>query len=422
MFGILFVLLALSMPIAAALGLSSVAGFAMEGILESINLARRMISGVDSFLLLAVPLYLLAGELMNVTGISRRLFHLADCLVGHIKGGLAHVNVFSSVFLAGCTGAATADTAMTSKVLIPIMVGKNFTPGFASAVTVSSSLLAPLIPPSITLIIYGALTDTSIGDLFMAGIIPGLLTAFALSVLVYFISKWRGFPHRERRAPLPETFRAFTRSLAALFLPVLIIGGIRIGLATPTEIAAIAVIYCLILGLFLYRDLKLRDLWQLLPRMALQSGAILLIIAAAAPFVWLVTRAGVPQAIFKVLEPIGSPYLFLAGVAVLLFVIGMFMEAGATLIVITPIVAPAAVGLGVDKVHLGIIITYMIGIGTLTPPFGQMVFISSAVSGIEAAEIFKELWPFILVLLTCAVLLIFLPQLSLWLPNIISGH
>jgi len=421
MFGILFLLMALSIPVAVALGLGAIAGMNAEGALESINLARRTISGIESFPLLAVPLFLLLGELMNASGISRRLFDLADCLVGHFTGGLAQVAIFSNVFLAACSGAATADAAVTSKVLVPIMVAKKFPGGFATAVAISAALLAPLIPPSITFVIYGSITDTSIGSLFMAGIVPGLLTAALLSFLVYLVSKRRGFARRPAPPGLKDLGRVLVAAVWGLLLPVLIIGGIRFGVATPTEIAAVAVIYCLLVGLFAYRELSIRGIWSLLPTVAAQSGAVLLIVAAAAPFAWLLTRAGVPQSIFQAVHAFATPATFLFGVSALLFVLGMFMEAAAILVVMTPIVAPVGAALGVDMVHLGVIITFMLGVGTLSPPFAQLVFVSSAITGIPAEDTFKELWPFLLVLAICAVLLIVFPGISLWLPSQVRG-
>jgi C4-dicarboxylate transporter, DctM subunit len=412
---------ALAFPIVAGLGLSSVLGLVLTTDLSLVVIVQRMAAQLDTFVLLAIPLFVLAGTLMNAGGITERLYLISMVLVGHLRGGLAQVNVLLSVLFGGLSGSSSADAAAEAKILNPIMVKAGYHPEFAAAVTAVSAIVTPVIPPSITMIIYSSITGASVGRLFIAGIVPGILLALAMGLIVHWVSVKRGYG-RDRSFPaFAEVVDAVKKSFWGLMMPVIIIVGIRFGVFTATEAAAVAAIYSFLVGMFIHRELKWRAVPGILVETLRDSGIILLIISAAAPFAWILTRAGIPQMITdSVLSITSNPYVFLLIVNVLLLFLGCLVEATSLLVVLTPILAPAAFKLGVDPVVFGLIVCVNINLGTITPPFGQIVFLTSAITGVPGEKVFKESMPFIYALGAVLFLITYTPWSYMWLVDLIG--
>jgi C4-dicarboxylate transporter DctM subunit len=411
----------LGISIVVGLGLSSALGLIFTTDLPLLVVVQRMAVQLDTFVLLAIPLFIFAGVLMNAGGITERLYLISSVLVGHLVGGLAQVNVLLSVLFGGLSGSSSADAAAESKMLNPIMVRAGYPPEFAAAVTAVSAIVAPVIPPSITMIIYSSITGASVGRLFMAGIIPGLLMALAMGIIVHRVSKARGYGRDRPRPTLRELVHALRQSFWGLMMPVIIIVGIRFGVFTATEAAGVAAVYAFLVGMFIHRELKIADLPRLLSETVRDSGIVLMIIAAAAPFAWILTRAGVPQAITeRVLAVTDNQLAFLLVVNAFLLFLGCLMEATALLVVLTPVLAPVAFQMGVDPVVFGLIVCININIGTITPPFGQIVFLTSAVTGVPGEKVFRESMPFIWSQIVVLLFVTYVPGSYMWLVNLLG--
>lgn len=416
-------------------------GFALAGaslltlyLMTNNNLAigaQRIVAGITPYPLLAVPLFILAGGLMNVGGISKRLLGLADALVGRLSGGLAHTNILSSVFFGGLSGSSVADVSSLGRILIPAMKERNYTAAYAAGVTAASAIIAPILPPSITLILYGVVTGTSIGQLFFAGIIPAIIYMAALMLTVLVTVKRRGFskedmenvdPKEIGRTPkeeIPKLLPAFLAAIPALMLPVLILVGIRGGIFTPTEAAAMAVAYSVLVGAFVYRELTPAKIVEAMRDSIVLIGLILLVMASAQLYSWALTSGGVPQAIAGALiEVSSSPIVILLLINLLLLFVGMFIEANAAIIILIPILFPVAVELGIDPLHLGVVIVVNMGLGLVTPPVGLNLMLASEIAEIDMFEGFKGIWPFLLAGVVVLMMLTFIPALSTWLPGI----
>jgi len=418
---IMLVLMAANMRVAFAIGIAALFFFITTNGLPHLIFVQRMVSVTHSFPLLAVPLFILAGVLMNYTGITRRLMDLADSLVGHSVGGLAQVNVLLSVFMGGMSGSANADAAMQSKILVPEMTKRGYDPAFSAAVTATSSVIAPIIPPGIGMVLYGFLADVSIGRLFLAGIIPGLLMAVFLMVTVSFISRRRGYkPSRSTRASWPERRRATVASLWALFLPFGIVGGIRFGLFTPTEAGAMAVFYAIFVGVFVYRELKLSMIPAVLSETVLATAVIMLIICAAQAFGFYMSWERVPQMAGEILRNVtDNPILMLLVINLFLLAIGMLLEGVAALILLTPLFAPLAASVGIDPVHFGIVMVVNLTIGAVTPPVGTLIFTTSAIVDVDIGSFIRESIPLVAALIAVLLLVSLVPSISLFLPNLL---
>lgn len=418
---ILFLML-LDVPIAFSLLGGTVIYFIFTPGLESQLIIQRTISGVESYPLLAIVFFVTAGILMNYTGITERLLKFATLITGHLRGGLAQVNILLSTLMGGLSGSSIADAAMTSKILVPEMVKKGYSRGFASALTAASANITPIIPPGIALIIFGFVANVSIGKLFLAGVIPGLLLAGMMMVLVYLISKKRNYkPERESAASIKEVGHASKDAILALLLPIIIIGGIRIGLFSPTEAGAIAVIYAFFLGLIVYREMKIKQLYEALIESVRSMASILIIIASASSFAWILTREGIPQLITqKVVTWVDTPSMFLLLVMIFLLIVGMFFEGNVAIIVLTPLLMPLVNEYGIDPVHFGIMFILNMAIGTITPPMGTLMFTTMAITG-EKIEIFiKEIIPFWILFIILLISITYVPAISLWLPNLLE--
>ena len=394
---VFLVSLALGVPVAFCLGFTSLAAlFLLDEPL--IILAQRMFTGMDSFSLMAVPFFVLAGELMNRGGTTRRLIDFANVLVGRIPGGLAHTNIVASMFFGGISGSAVADAAAMGTILVPGMVRKGYPPGFSAAVTAASSTMGPIIPPSIFMVIMGVtVTEVSIGGLFVAGIVPGLMLGLSMMVLTYVMAKRRNFPREES----PITLRRFGHDLLgafpALVAPIIILGGILGGVCTPTEAAAVAVLYALILGMLIYRELSWRDMFEVLTSSGVTTAVLLMIIGMANIFSWVLAAEEVPQRIAEAMLTITTnPYLILLLINVFLVFIGMFLEGGAAIIILAPTLLKVAVTVGIDPLHFGLMMVLNIVVGLLTPPLGVCLFVVCGVTGLSLGRITKAVMPFLM--------------------------
>lgn len=410
----LAILFILGVPIAVAIGLASVIGIEAHGRLPLLLVAQRMFTGIDSFPLMAIPLFILAGNLMAAGGISRRLVELAKSLVGGMQGGLACTCVLTCMLFASVSGSSVATTFAIGAILIPAMVKHHYPRPLAASVQASSAELGVLIPPSIPLILYGVSTDTSIGQLFVAGLGPGVVVAGSLMVLVLVICRLRGIGEedgRDRQSP----GAALLAALPALLAPLVILGGIYTGVFTPTEASAVAVVTALVTGMLIYRELKLKYLPDILKRTIISISVIMVIISAAALFSFLITRSGLPNEIALLFrEVFESRIAFLLAVNILLLIVGMFIETSAAILVLAPILAPIAVSYGVDPVHFGLIIVVNLALGMITPPLGVNLFAACAVANLRIAEIIPQLVWFVLMVFAALMVITYVPRITMW--------
>lgn len=421
LFAALMILLAVSAPIGFSLGLSALVYLAIGGRIPPEIAVQRMVAAADSFPLMALPFFILSGNIMQGGGISRRLIAFVDSLVGWLTGGLSIVTILSCMFFGAISGSATATTAAIGSVMIPGMRKKGYEPVFAAAVTASSGLLGAIIPPSLMMVTYGTLTGVSVGALFIGGIVPGCILGFAMMALSYFICKKAGYAS-DSAFSSAQVWKTFKDTLLALAMPVIVLGGIYGGLFTPTEAAVVAVVYTLIVALLIYKEITLADIPKIFIDSAMASGGIMLLVCTASFFGWMITMNRLPQKIAEAMLTLSDNWvviLFL--INILLLIVGCFLESIAAQVILTPILFPLIVKLGVDPLHFGIIVCINICIGTLTPPFGVCLFVASGLTGIPLEKIARRTLPFLAVLLTLLFVLTYLPQVTLFLPNLISG-
>jgi C4-dicarboxylate transporter DctM subunit len=416
--GGMLLLLTVGVPVAFAMVLSAGAAFIFLGNVPLMMLPQRMVAGADSFPLMAIPLFLLAGNLMVGGGLTDKLSKLANALVGHFRGGLAQVNVMNSMMMGGMTGSAIADAVSDCRILVPVMIKSGYSARFAAALTGASAAIAPLIPPSIPFIIYGSIAGVSIGQLFLAGAIPGLLMGLYLMIAVSVIAHRRGFP-RGNRPTLRSIFEALCVSGPPLLLLVIILGGILSGVFTPTEAGAAAVVYALLLTMVVYRSIKAVDLPKILLDTGVQTGIIMLVIAAAAPFSWLLAREQVGESIVQFLGVIGdNELLFLLLLNIVLLILGMFLDATAIMIIVVPVLVPVFVALGLDPVHMGVVVVLNLMIGLVTPPFGVVMYVVCSLLKVTIVEFSREVSPFLVALLGVLLTITYTPGLVLFLPEL----
>lgn len=415
----LFGLFIANIPVAYAIIASSLLYFLVAQNMPTMVLVQRMIAGTESIPLLAIPFFIAAGVLMNYTGITRRMTVFAESLTGHLPGGLAQVSIVLSTMMGGISGSGLADAAMQAKVMYPEMQKRGYSPGFSTSVIGASSLITPLIPPGIGMILYGYIGNVSIGKLFLAGVIPGLMTCLLMMLAVHFVSKKRGYkPIREKMARPKEVAVASKDAILALLLPIIIIGGIRIGVFTPTEAGAIAIVYALILGVVFYREMKLPHLKEAIQETVTTTSSIMLIIAGGACFGWILTYERIPHmATEYVTGLVDSPVTFLLVLNLFLLILGMFIEGNVAIIILTPLLIPMAQAYGVDPVHFGMILLFNLGIGTITPPLGTAIFTVCSITNVKVEEFVKEVIPFYVVLFIALMLITFVPFISMWMPN-----
>lgn len=411
---------AIGVPIAIAMGLASgIAIWWMDGAPLTV-LVQRSFTSIDSFPLMAIPFFILAGVLMEYGGISKRLIQFANALTGHFAGGLGIVTVVTSMFFAAISGSSAATTAALGGLLIPAMIARGYHKNLAGAIQASSGELGVIIPPSIPMILYAVSTETSIGKMFMAGVIPGILIGVSLILTVYVIARMRGYA-KETKKSGRELWQSFKDAFWALLMPFIILGGIYGGVFTPTEAAGVAVFYAILIGAFVYKEIRFKHLYTILMQSTITTSVIMFIIASAGLFGWILTREGVPQMVAKFfIEISDTPLIFLLLVNLFLLIVGMFMETGASIIILAPLLAPVAMQLGIDPVHFGIIMIVNLALGMCTPPLGVNLFISCQIAGIRLEQITRGMIPFYFVLLLDLLLVTLFPSISLWLTNFIK--
>ncbi len=418
--GTLLLLLVLGVPVAYAMGIGCAVYILLgSSALEPEALAQMTVSGANQFVLMAIPFFIFAGELMNAGGITRRLITFAEGIVGGTRGGLAYVVVIVNMIMAGVSGAAVADAAAVGSVMIPGMVKAGYRPGFAAAVNAAAATVGPVIPPSVGFIIYASLANVSVGKLFLAGAIPGIILGIYLIAACFFVARRADLP-AGRQTSLARLGTGFRAAALALLMPVIILGGIVGGIVTPTEAGVLAVLYGLLLGLVVYRELRLQDLPYLLAKSAKQTAVIMLIIALAKAFGWLLTHMGAPEVMANAFASVSEqPWVFLLVLNGAIIVLGCFMEGGSIMIIFTPLLLPVLASYNVDLVHFGVVFQLNIMIGLLTPPIGMLLYVITGVSQVPMNEILKELWPFLIAILLVLLLITYVPAITLFLPNFV---
>lgn len=416
-----FGLLALGLPVGFVIGVAGMIGILEMGPRFLTMAPDRLFAGLDLFPFLAMPFFILAGEIMNRSGITMGLVKLAEALVGWLRGGMAHSNMIASVMFAGITGSATADAAAFGNTLVPMMEKAGYTRRFACAVTAAGSIIGPTIPPSTLAIIYGSIMGVSIAGLFAAGILPGLLIAGICMGVIALLGKRLNLPKGDRKPSFRSVWLALKEGWLALILPIFILGSILGGIATPTEAAAIAVAYALFVGGIVYRALSWRDLYEMCVRTTRITGVIFLIIASATILGWWMTFNQIPQAIAEALLSVSSdPNVIIGLILLLLLLIGMFMDINAILIILAPVLAPLTVKIGMDPVHAGIMIILALNISLMTPPVGACLFVLASVTKEKVEAIASALWPFLLAEVLILVVIAYWPGLTLFIPRLLG--
>ena len=419
LFVLVFVFIVIGVPVAIALSLSSLLYVVLSGSVPDLVVVHRMVNGVDSFPLLAVPFFILAGNLMNTAGITHRIFDFAKALVGWLRGGLGHVNIGASVIFAGMSGAAVADAGGLGTIEIEAMKKAGYDVDFSVGVTAASSTIGPIIPPSLPMVIYGVVASASIGQLFAAGFIPGLLMAVALMLMVAWYAKKRGYP-RDAAFSLPRLGITFKRAFLSLLTPAIIVGGILFGVFTPTEAAVAACAYAMILGTVVYRTLTWRRLLRVSFDTIETTSVVLFIVAGASIFAWLLTSNRVTEHFAAlILGATDNVFVVLLLINAILLVVGCFMETIAAITILTPVLLPLVVKLGVDPVHFGVVMVLNLMLGLLTPPVGMVLYVLSRVAGIPFERCVAATAPFLVPLVAVLLLVTFVPAFSLWLPTLI---
>lgn len=409
----------IGVPIGISMILVSMAYFHWSGMGLAFAMSR-MIDGLNSFPILAVPLFILAAAILNGAGITNLLFGFARALVGHIRGGLGHVNIIASLFFSGMSGSALADAGGLGKMEIEAMRKAGYDDAFSGSVTAASSMIGPLVPPSITMVLYGVISNTSIGKLFLGGVVPGVLCATALMVMVYVIASKRSYP-RDPWPGLPAVGRLFIRSFPALLTPAVIVGGIFSGLFSPTEAAAVTVVYAILIDLVFYRELTWRRLWDAIYETTATSASIATIIAGVSLLGYVLAREQAPQQIASMFLSIADgPVSFLIAVNLMIFVLGMFVESLVILLIVVPILVPIALGFGIDPVHFGIVVVLNLTISILTPPMGMALFVVSQVSGIPFQKLARAILPWLIPPLVVLLLVCVFPILATGLPSLMD--
>ena len=415
-------LMLIGTPVGFVLGLTALFGFyRLDDPILLTMVSQRFFSGINSYVILALPFFLLAGDIMNKVGLTGRLIHFSDIFFGRLRGGLAQVNIVTSIIFGGIAGAAVADTAALGSIFIPSMTKEGYDKDFSTAVTVASSIIAPIIPPSIIMVIYGALMGVSIAGLFAAGIVPGVMVGVGLMILTRIISGKRNYPKHTEKVTLRRLYRGTKGAIWALIMPVIILGGILGGVVTPTEAAAVAAGYALFLGFVVYRNLSLKDLFKLLLNASVMMGIIALIMSSAAVLSWLLASEQIPEMVAKLFLSITkNKYMILLLINLFMILVGMFMDITASLIILGPILAPLAISLGVHPLHFGIMMCVNLNIALMTPPMGGCLFVAMIISRLSLGEIVKALWPFILVEISVLFLVIYIPDITMFIPKLLG--
>ena len=414
-------LLCISAPIIVALGGCALAYALVSGNMPITTLIQTTFGGLATFSLLAIPMFVLAGNLMNQGGITLDLVNFARLLMGHIRGGLGHATILACAIFAAISGSAVATAVAIGVVMIPAMKRAGYDENVAAALTSSAACLGPIIPPSIPFIIYGVTANVSIGALFLGGVFPGIGLALALMVYMSFVATKRNYP-RDPKTPLKEILVAAYKALPALFMPVLIMGGILSGMFTPTEASGVTVVYAAVVGAFFYRRLNFKNLPKILLSSGLESGMVMMLIAMSEPFAWIVAVDQVPQLLIEWISAMTtSPWFFLLLVNVFLLLLGIPMETAPALVIVTPVLAPIAATLGIDPVHMGLVVCLNLVLGLITPPVGAVLFVVCSIGNLSLNSLGKAIWPPFLVSLIVLAIVTYVPWLSTFLPRALLG-
>ena len=415
-----FLTMAIGVPIAFCLGLAGLVSMVVWGKTSLILIPQRMFTGVDSFVLMAVPLFILAGELMGTSGIIARMVRFSDVLVGWIRGGLAHVNIVSAMILSGVSGSAVADASALGATLIPAM-RDEYDLEYGAAVCASAAAVGPIIPPSIAMVVYAITSNVSVAGLFMAGVIPGILMGLGMMAIAYVIARQRGYHPRTERIPWPEVRRRLLDAVPALVAPVIIIGGILLGVVTPTEAGALGAVYAVLVGFLVTRELRWADFPPALLRSGITTGIVFILIATANVVSWLLTVAQVPHLAGELVRSLsGSPWVFLLVVNLLLLVVGCFLDNIAAMIMLAPILAPIAVSYGIDPLHFGFVFVMNGVVGMLTPPFGVLLFVVCGMARIPLTTLSRAVLPYVAWQIVVLFLCTYVPPVAMWIPRLLG--
>ncbi len=417
--GLLVLFVILGMPIYLAMGITSIIYMSIQD-MSLMIVPQVMGSAFREFVLLAIPLFMLAGKFMNTGGVTKRIFQFADDLVGHITGGLAQVNVLLSIIFAGMSGSALADTAGLGEIEIKSMVDRGFDKNFAAAITSSSSSIGPIIPPSIIMVIYGSIAGVSIAGLFLGGIIPGLIMGLGLMIINFFVCKRRNYPKNESRPGIKKLLISFVYAIPPMLTPIIILGGIVLGIFTPTEAALVASLYAFFLGYFIYKELTIKKTFRIILEVIKTTASIMIIIGFASVFARILTQQGVPQQIGSVLTSISSnPVVIILIINIFLLILGCFMDVIASLIAVTPMLLPVIDTLPISRLHFGVIIVLNLTIALNTPPMGASLFVATKIARTKLEDTFRAMIPFLLVLIGVLFLITYFPVLVTYLPGVL---
>jgi len=421
LFVVFFVYLVLGMPLAICLGLSVITTFWYHDALPLMAVAQKLYNGLDHFALMAIPFFILASNIMSSGGVSKRLIDVCNAFVGHYKGGLAVASIVSCMFFAAISGSSPSTVVAIGTIMIPAMIASGYGPRYSVGLLGSAGSLGILIPPSIPMIVYGVATEQSVGKLFMAGVGPGLFMGSLFIITAVIYARVKGFKGGTV-VPWKDRLVLLWKALPGLFMPFLILGGIYGGIFTPTEAAAVAVFYSLFVGLFVYKDLKIRDIPQVFVRSAVMMAMILFIITNAMLFAYILTTEGIPAAIAAfIISHAVTPWVFLLFVNILLYFVGDFMEPSAAILILAPLFLPIVLKLNIDPIHFGIIMTVNMEIGMITPPVGLNLFVASGISGLSLWEVFRGAAPFMIIMLAALFMITYIPTISLWFPKLLYG-
>ncbi|MBN8193422.1 TRAP transporter large permease [Bacillus sp. NTK074B] len=419
LFGTLAVCLLIGVPIAISLGVSALVAIYFGSTLPLDIITQKAFTSLDSFPLLAIPFFMLAGILMGKGGVSQRLLNLATALVGWMVGGLSMVTIVSCMFFAAISGSGPATVAAIGGFMIPAMIARNYSGGYASAVAASAGSIGVIIPPSIPFVLYGVIGGVSVGNMFLAGILPGLMIGLALMLTAYIIAKKRGYsPEVQASFHFKDVLKALNDAKWALLIPVIILGGIYGGVFSPTEAAVVAVVYSLIVGLFVYKELTWKSVFESFREAVVINATTMIIIGLSVSFAYFMTLEQIPNDIATFLTELSTnPIIILIAINILLLIVGMFIDTISALVVLTPILLPIVVAVGVDPVHFGVILVANLAIGFITPPLGVNLFVASSVGGVRFEKIAWAIIPFLVSMFICLLVITFFPPLSLWLPG-----
>lgn len=419
LFGTLFVCLLIGVPIAVSLGVSALTAIYFGSTLPLGIITQKAFTSLDSFPLLAIPFFMLAGVLMGKGGVSKRLLDLAGAMVGWMTGGLSMVTIVACMFFAAISGSGPATVAAIGGFMIPAMVAQRYEGGFAAAVSAAAGSIGVIIPPSIPFVLYGVIGGVSVGSMFLAGILPGLLIGFALMLTAYFLAKKKGYkPVEQRKFSFKEVLQATWDAKWALLIPVIILGGIYGGVFSPTEAAVVAAVYALFVGVFVYKELSWRDVYKSFLETVVINATTMIIIGLSVSFAYFMTLEQIPNDISVFLTDLSTnPFVILLAINVLLLIVGMFIDTISALVVLTPILLPIVVAVGVDPIHFGVILVANLAIGFITPPLGVNLFVASSVGNVRFEKITWAILPFLAAMIICLLVITYFPPLSLWLPE-----